>query len=251
MTTLVGAGFAVAIEPDHTVGMPLLAAYGLWMTHFLAVSGLFLTTATFLRRTRMNDLQSVLVAAILLPLLFAPISLVLDMGFGKPDAEFAAGAPMLGIFWDEVLTVAPISLAVAVVLACILEMWRPQMTQIGAEQNPVTSQHGAATLPSLRSLIPSAPQHLGDNIIRLHAQDHYVEIVTTQGNALLSEQFGDCVDNLAPLDGFQCHRSHWINLAHIDGLSRSGSSYVCTLSNGDKVPVSRRRHHELTTKIEL
>jgi DNA-binding LytR/AlgR family response regulator len=54
-------------------------------------------------------------------------------------------------------------------------------------------------LPVFGSLIESAPARLapaklGDDIISLHASDHYAELVTTKGRALLTEPFGDCLE---------------------------------------------------------
>ena len=59
------------------------------------------------------------------------------------------------------------------------------------------------------------------------------------------------MNDVAHLDGLQCHRSHWVNLRHVEALARSGSAYVCTLSNGDTVPVGRRRFSELKQRLAI
>ena len=83
----------------------------------------------------------------------------------------------------------------------------------------------------------------------MHAQDHYVEVVTTQGRSLLSEQFGECVDKLADLDGIHGHRSHWVRLAHVVDIKKKGSASACLMSNGEEVPVSRRQYSEFTSRL--
>ncbi|AUQ48270.1 LytTR family DNA-binding domain-containing protein [Phaeobacter inhibens] len=69
-----------------------------------------------------------------------------------------------------------------------------------------------------------------------------MEIVTTAGWDLVMLKFSDCVEKLKPLEGVQCHRSRWVRLKHCRWISSCGSAYVCEMSNGDAVPVSRRRY---------
>ncbi|MEX0368008.1 MAG: LytTR family DNA-binding domain-containing protein [Ruegeria sp.] len=239
VTALVGAGFVLVLEPDHTAELPVLAAFGLWSTHILFIAALFLAGVWMLQHYGLRAPGPVIVSALALPFLFAPVSLLLDYGFGNPDEELEAGASLIAVYVGEFLAVAPVALTVAVVMGFILR----RDTTDG--QRETVSRDS----PSLKSMIDTVPRSLGDDIIRMHAQDHYVEVVTNKGSALLSEQFGACVEKLAQLDGAQCHRSHWIRLAHIDNLMRRGSSYICTMSNGDEVPVSRRRYPDLKERL--
>lgn len=245
LASLVGAGLVLAIEPNHTLDLPMLTAYGLWATHFFFASTIFVLGIRVLKRLGCSGPISTLASAIVLPPLFALVSLGLDYGFGKADEELVSAQPPLTIFMSEVAAVAPMSLAVALAVLLIL---RHAASPVTAEQ-PKKSAKTEVTGPSLNSLIASAPPSLGNDIIRMHAQDHYVEVVTTKGSALLTEQFGDCVKKLSKLDGIQCHRSHWICLAHAKDMTRKGSSYTCFLSNGDQVPVSRRRYSELKARL--
>lgn len=238
LAALIGGVVALALEPDHTSDLPIFAAYGLWATHILAAAGLFLGGIWVVRRMGAGPVVAAIISAVSLPALFAPVSLLLDYGFGNPDEELQSSSSAIAIYLSEMAAVAPVALAVALVVAFLLR-------RDGADR-----EDGAQPVrSSLRSLIGSVPGGLGDDVIRLHAQDHYVEIVTAKGSALLTEQFGDCMQKLSQLDGIQCHRSHWISLAHVETLKRAGSAYACTLSNGDEVPVSRRRYGELKDRM--
>ncbi|MGH1479426.1 MAG: LytTR family DNA-binding domain-containing protein [Geminicoccales bacterium] len=234
IAALAGGCIALVLEPDHTSDLPILAAFGLWSTHILFAAALFLVGLAALRRLGIRDPVSIVASTLLLPAFFAPVSLLLDYGFGKPDEELLSAEGPVTIYLSEVVAVTPVALTVALVVAFVLYR---------AVSDHEDQQETAA--PSLNSLIDTIPHSLGDNIIRMHAQDHYVEVVTTEGRALLTEQFGDCVEKLQQFDGIQCHRSHWISLAHVKDLTRSGSAHICIMSNGDEVPVSRRRYSEL------
>jgi DNA-binding LytR/AlgR family response regulator len=62
---------------------------------------------------------------------------------------------------------------------------------------------------------------------------------------MLSRKFSDCLEKLKPFTGLQVHRSHWVRSKHVDQIKAKGSSYLCILSDGNAIPVSRRRHAEL------
>ncbi|WP_282604225.1 LytTR family DNA-binding domain-containing protein [Pelagibius sp. Alg239-R121] len=240
VAALIGGCIALVLEPDHTSDLPILAAFGLWSPHILFAAALFLAGLAVFQRLGLPALLPAVASTLLLPVLFAPVSLLLDYGFGKPDEELVAALHPVKIYISEVMAVAPVALTVALVVVFIL-----------ARAAPVHDGHTEATRPSLKSLIDTVPLSLGDDIIRMHAQDHYVELVTTNGSVLLTEQFGDCVERLTQLGGVQCHRSHWISLDHVRDLARSGSAYLCTMSNGDQVPVSRRRYSELKARLSM
>lgn len=236
---LAGGGVALALEPDHTSGLPILAAFGLWASHILFAAGLFLALCWAFQNAPLRSPLPTVLSVILLPFLFAPISLLLDYGFGNPHAELQTGASLSSLYLAEVLAVAPVGLMVAIVTILALRWEAPRGDGSG--------QTGSALV--LNEVFPDIPRSLGNDIVLVSAQDHYVEVITTNGRALLSEQFGECVEKLAQADGLQCHRSHWICLAHVRKLSRSGSAYSCTMSTGDEVPVSRRRYAELKGRI--
>jgi len=224
--------FALVLDPGDTAQLPLLAEFGLWFTHFLAFATFYLAGVCGLRRFGCPAPWPLILSAVLLIPFAALASLVLDLGFGAPDEELSAPGSLITALISEMIAVAPLALIIAAVIAFFLSRQEP---------GPDT----LTTPPGLSDLLPSAPASLGGNIIRLHARDHYVELITTRGGALLTEQFGDCVNHLSGLNGVQCHRSHWISLNHVVALKPSGSTYLCVLSNGDEIPVSRRRYSEL------
>ena len=76
-------------------------------------------------------------------------------------------------------------------------------------------------------------------LIRLEAQDHYLNVVTKAGSALLLMRLQDAVEALAGLQGLQVHRSHWVALSAVAAHRRDKGRDFLVLANGDEVPISR------------
>lgn len=244
ITAICGALVALVLEPDHTKALPVLVAFGLWFTHIFFAVGLYLLLASFAIRHELHRWISLVAPLALLPLFFAPISLLLDYGLGNPDDGDLTWSNFPSLYLEEVVAVAPLVTVLALISAYFArgDLFRDSASQV-EQPNKIVS--GNAPSPRLNELFAEVPARLGNNLIRIAAQDHYVEIVTTNGHILASRKFSDCVGKLAKYTGLQCHRSHWINLDHIADVERSGSTYNCVMSNGDRVPVSRRRWGEL------
>lgn len=83
------------------------------------------------------------------------------------------------------------------------------------------------------------PDRLGQNLLHLHMQDHYLEVHTDRGSELLLMRFRDALREVEDLDGAQVHRSHWIARAALERVGRRNGRTVLHLVNGSEVPVSR------------
>ncbi len=108
---------------------------------------------------------------------------------------------------------------------------------------PVDPPVGDETLSVSRGHAPAffdrLPPEIGKDIVALEAQEHYTQVYTGEGTALILYRFGDAVKEMAPGQGLQVHRSFWVNTDAIYSVDRSGRSYELTLKNDLKVPVSR------------
>jgi hypothetical protein len=76
-------------------------------------------------------------------------------------------------------------------------------------------------------------------LVRIEAQDHYLNIVTTKGNALIMMRLSDAVDELEGADGLLVHRSHWVAVPAVQAHKRLKGRDLLVLSDGAQVPVSR------------
>lgn len=87
-------------------------------------------------------------------------------------------------------------------------------------------------------LVARLPDDLGDDIVSLSMQDHYVEVTTTRGKTLILMRMADAVDELDTIPGQRVHRSHWVAQAHLAGTAKSGHRRFVLLKDGRKLPLS-------------
>ncbi|MCC5975616.1 MAG: LytTR family transcriptional regulator [Rubellimicrobium sp.] len=103
------------------------------------------------------------------------------------------------------------------------------------QRDKAREPEGAAPPPILSRL----PLDRRGQLVALTVQDHYVQVQTTAGAAILLMRLSDAMAETAPEPGLQVHRSHWVALAQVSAARRTGDSAVLTLSTGQDVPVSR------------
>lgn len=141
---------------------------------------------------------------------------------------FAAGWAQGYDLGALVLSVAPPLVFVTLAVHAVLHH------QGGDARADVPPAFSAASL-----LQGKLPHHLGREIVSVQAQDHYIEVTTPKGSALILMRLGDAVRDLAPLGGMQVHRSWWVNPAHVTRSEKGTSGPELVLSTGARVPVGR------------
>lgn len=114
----------------------------------------------------------------------------------------------------------------------------PSANELAArgESAPTINAFGLAERKGFRALLPF---HLGIDILLLSAEDHYVRVVTTKGNALIRYRFSDALKEVRDIPGIQAHRSHWIATSAIERINHDGKTYRVALRSGREIPVSR------------
>lgn len=79
------------------------------------------------------------------------------------------------------------------------------------------------------------------NILRLTANDHFVEVATENGAETLRIRLADAIDEMEPVRGYCVHRSHWVAHDAVVRVERENNHKLFViLSNNDRVPVSRK-----------
>lgn len=91
-----------------------------------------------------------------------------------------------------------------------------------------------------------------DSIVKIDAQDDYVEIFTADKKYLKNDTM-NYLEKVLPSKTFtRVHRSHIINLNHINKIEKYGKeSYVVILKDGSIVNVSKSRIKELKNQLGI
>ena len=99
--------------------------------------------------------------------------------------------------------VALSAIAVTLIVNALIES--RERGRADALRGPIANEKIRAFTATL--LQRKLPHHLGYDIISVRAQDHYVEVTTHKGSAMVLMRLGDAIRGLNPLNGLQVHRS--------------------------------------------
>jgi hypothetical protein len=99
----------------------------------------------------------------------------------------------------------------------------------------------AAATPVRPPLLDRLPPERRGEIYYLTMQDHYVEVVTSNGASLVLLRLADAIREVAPVEGFQIHRSHWVARNAVRQTLRHGDRMMLRMADGAALPVSRAR----------
>ncbi|MGH7027977.1 LytTR family DNA-binding domain-containing protein [Brevundimonas sp.] len=125
----------------------------------------------------------------------------------------------------------------AVQLAIVFTLLRKSNAQ--PQPWPPSAQNrerSGAFPPALLSRLPS---RLGQEIIALEAEDHYLRVHTTLGSDLVLMRLSDAIAAIEPDLGLQVHRSWWVAQDAICEVIRSEQRSHLKLRNGLLAPVGR------------
>jgi len=89
------------------------------------------------------------------------------------------------------------------------------------------------------ALLDRLPAERRGRLIRLEAQDHYLSVVTSAGDALILMRMADAEALLAGAEGLRVHRSHWVMKAEVVRYLRRDGRDLLVMSDDSEVPVSR------------
>lgn len=74
-------------------------------------------------------------------------------------------------------------------------------------------------------------------ILSISMQDHYSEVTTTRGAALILMRLADAMDLLDGCPGLRVHRSHWVALDAVETVEKNGRRMEVVLSDGRRLPI--------------
>ena len=105
---------------------------------------------------------------------------------------------------------------------------------IGHHAPPETGG-GVAQVPRILARLPLEKR---GTLIAISATDHYVNVVTSAGEALVLMRLSDAVAECGDI-GLRVHRSHWVALDQVRSARKDKGAAQLVLANGMEIPVSR------------
>jgi hypothetical protein len=97
--------------------------------------------------------------------------------------------------------------------------------------------------PDPPAILSRLPLEKRGALVALCVQDHYVEVITTKGRAMILMRLSDAIRETAPQRGLQIHRSTWVALDQVAEVSLK-TAEVLTHS-GERLAVARQRLGDL------
>ena len=96
---------------------------------------------------------------------------------------------------------------------------------------------------SPNTFLESLDPPLQGDLQSVEAQEHYVQVISSEESRLVLYRFSDVVRQLPDSAGIQIHRSHWVAHTAVKELLIQGQAMKLELQDGRRIPVSRSFRH--------
>ena len=175
-------------------------------------------------------------------LVFIPLGLLIDHLFQLDDwSAIRSSDEMMAIIAEES---GGIILSVTLTWIAINA---PRILQINFMETSFPAQINEKsdndnTHASRTNFISLIPKEVGNDIIYLKSELHYVRVVTKVGEKLVLFNMKDAIADLEfNYEGIQTHRSYWVSGHHIKSLITDKSRKYIVTTKDQRIPVSRRK----------
>ncbi len=101
------------------------------------------------------------------------------------------------------------------------------------------ASEAAAPPPAPPAVLERVPHPQRGKLLHLSVSDHYVDVVTDRGHALVLMRLSDAIRETGAVPGLQIHRAHWVALDAVRQVHRGNGKVALELTNGTRLPVSR------------
>ncbi|HEX8626348.1 MAG TPA: LytTR family DNA-binding domain-containing protein [Allosphingosinicella sp.] len=149
-----------------------------------------------------------------------------------------------GHLYEPLQLPALFAAAAAVQLAITFTLLRK--SGVPPRPSPAQSRDRSGAFPP--TLLSRLPNRLGEEIVALEAEDHYLRVHTVLGSDLVLMRLSDAMAAIEPDLGLQVHRSWWVAQDAICGIVRSEQRSHLKLRNGLLVPVGRTHWAEVRSR---
>jgi hypothetical protein len=186
------------------------------------------------------------ISGVVAAILFVPVGYLLDVAFAIPEDEASAG-----IVWGLLDEAAGVVVPVTVTWLALNAPWILQLDfskRYSETASPERGKHEAETASRAQQptrFLQEVRSRTSGDLISISSELHYVRVITTDAEVMFLYNLKDALEELPADAGMRIHRSHWVSRGHIKDLARRNGSWECTLSNGKRLPISRRKYSEV------
>ena len=195
--------------------------------------------------TKINTVIKLAVAFLISWPIFGFAITMLDIVMGQPELSGALEnkSRLVVEMVDELMWILPKHLSFCCLIALI---------NYRLDHNELFNFRFNLNKPIIQEVVQSndvyklSPLHklmshqIRESLLRVQAQEHYVQVTTCLGSELVLYQFGQALIDLEDQPGLQVHRSFWVASENVLGWVKDNSSIKLNLKFGETVPVSRR-----------
>lgn len=254
--------FAV-IQPEGTAAAPFAIRLLQWLLNVFVPLGILIAVHERMNGmtplARFNPLLTLTLSGLAGSFLFSPVALGLDLVFGSVAQEGAA--PVDGWLRAWLLELTGVSGPVTLVwlgmnVPAVLELNfggsseerskpMPEDARAPVVEEEPTVEPGAEHNPFFSLL----PEHIGRDIMWIKSELHYLRVVTRSGKALILFNLRDAIACLPDDAGVTPHRSYWVACRHVTRyVTTPGGAELC-MSDGERIPVARRRRADIRRRF--
>jgi len=237
-----------ALEPEGTTDSGVMASLFQWLAQTMIPMALCIAAHITLHLSapfdRLDPWFKLVVSGCFGAILFSPLAYGIDLLLGENPVS---GTLHIAEWLDELgAVIVPVAFTWVVINAPFqlgYSFRREVNTAPMGTPNPSPPTPSAPASESFfLSLIPEARR---GEVIHMKSELHYLSVTTPKGRSLILYTLRDAIRELPSDTGFQTHRSHWANLAHVKDFEVEGRLATLTMSDGAKVPVSRSKVKQL------
>ena len=200
----------------------------------------------------LNPWLKLMLSGILGTVLFVPFGLVIDYFFNLDDWSGIANLEQaMPIVLEELgNTLLPVTLTwIAINAPRILELNFKELNSGGS--TAAAPEDASAARRASDAFLALVPNEIGNDIVYLKSELHYVRVVTTVGERLILYNLKDAIADLKPnVGGIQTHRSYWVCGHHIQSIIADRGRTFILATGSRRIPVSRRKLSDIRQYVE-
>lgn len=178
------------------------------------------------------------------------IALILVQGVGA-SIPVTACVVLISLMFFPDLSVTGLSLG-ELFLYCLLISLALMGVLEGVIAPQMKKRHVVAAFPAVEAppILDRLPKPVRGKLSHMSMADHYVEVFTDRGKAMILMRLADAIAETRGIDGIQIHRSHWVALDAIAALKRLEGRPIVALVDGTELPVSRTHINAVRAALE-